>query len=170
VYQYFRLFNDKLCEESVWSANKTDDVVTFPIEITNGALTKKDLNAIKHLNHIKSTQENWVLPGTTKHNKKKTTHSVSCTVLVKEKEWEEVAKYLFDNKDFFAAVSLLAITGDKDFKQAPMEDVSSEKENKVFDRLLSSMSRIDYTQLEEANDETNLQQQLACAGGNCEIN
>jgi len=170
VYQYFRLFNDKLCEESVWSANKTDDVVTFPIEITNGALTKKDLNAIKHLDHIKSTQENWVLPGTTKHNKKKTTHSVSCTVLVKEEEWEEVAKYLFDNKEFFAAVSLLAITGDKDFKQAPMEDVSSEKESKAFDKLLSSMSRIDYTQLEEVNDETNLQQQLACAGGNCEIN
>jgi len=170
VYQYFRLFNDKLCEESVWSANKTDDVVTFPIEITNGALTKKDLNAIEHLNHIKSTQENWVLPGTTKHNKKKTTHSVSCTVLVKEEEWEEVAKYLFDNKEFFAAVSLLATTGDKDFKQAPMEDVSSEKESKAFDKLLSSMSRIDYTQLEEVNDETNLQQQLACAGGNCEIN
>jgi ribonucleoside-diphosphate reductase alpha chain len=170
VYQYFRLFNNKLCEESVWSANKTDDVVTFPIEITNGALTKKDLNAIKHLDHIKSTQENWVLPGTTKHNKKKTTHSVSCTVLVKEKEWEEVAKYLFDNKEFFAAVSLLSITGDKDFKQAPMEDVSSEKESEAFDKLLSSMSRIDYTQLEEVNDETNLQQQLACAGGNCEIN
>jgi ribonucleoside-diphosphate reductase alpha chain len=101
---------------------------------------------------------------------KNTTHSVSCTVLVKDKEWGEVAKYLFDNKDFFAAVSLLSITGDKDFKQAPMEDASSEKERKAFDKLLSSMSRIDYTQLEEANDETSLQQQLACAGGNCEIN
>ena len=170
VYQYFKLYNDKLCEESVWSANKTDDVVTFPIEITNGALTKKDLDAIKHLNHIKSTQENWVLPGTTKHNKKKTTHSVSCTILVEKDEWDKVAEYLFKNRDFFAAVSLLAATGDKDFKQAPMERVSTEKDEKTFNRLSSSMSKVDYTALQETHDETTLQTNLACAGGNCEIN
>jgi len=170
VYQYFRLFNDKHCEESVWSANKTDDVVTFPIEITNGALTKKDLDAFKHLEYIKSTQQNWVLPGTTKHNKKKTTHSVSCTVLVKEGQWDEVATYLYENRNYFAAVSLLASTGDKDFKQAPMEDITTEKDEKIFNRLSKSLSPVDYTVLEEATDETSLQQVLACAGGNCEIN
>jgi ribonucleoside-diphosphate reductase alpha chain len=170
VYQYFKLYNDKLCEESVWSANKTDDVATFPIEITNGALTKKDLDAIKHLNYIKSTQENWVLPGTTKHNKKKTTHSVSCTVLVEKDEWDKVAEYLFKNRELFAAVSLLSATGDKDFKQAPMESVVNEKDQKTFNRLLSSMSKVDYTALEESHDETTLQTNLACAGGNCEIN
>ena len=170
VYQYFRLFNDKHCEESVWSANKTDDVVTFPIEITNGALTKKDLDAFKHLEYIKTTQQNWVLPGTTKHNKKKTTHSVSCTVLIKEDQWDEVATYLYENRDYFAAVSLLASTGDKDFDQAPMEDMVTEKDEKLFDRLSKSLSPVDYTVLEETTDETNFQQVLACAGGNCEIN
>tara|TARA_R110001583_G_scaffold57863_1_gene172877 strand:+ start:20864 stop:22834 length:1971 start_codon:yes stop_codon:yes gene_type:complete len=170
VYQYFRLFNDKHCEESVWSANKTDDVVTFPIEITNGALTKKDLDAFKHLEYIKTTQQNWVLPGTSKYNKKKTTHSVSCTVLIKECQWDEVATYLYENRDYFAAVSLLAATGDKDFEQAPMEDMVTEKDEKLFDRLSKSLSPVDYTVLEEATDETNFQQVLACAGGNCEIN
>jgi len=170
VYQYFRLFNDKHCEESVWSANKTDDVVTFPIEITNGALTKKDLDAFKHLEYIKSTQQNWVLPGTTKHNKKKTTHSVSCTVLIEEGQWDKVATYLYENRDYFAAVSLLSSTGDKDFKQAPMEDITTEKDEKLFNRLSQSLSPVDYTVLEEATDETSLQQVLACAGGNCEIN
>ena len=170
VYQYFRLFNDKHCEESVWSANKTDDVVTFPIEITNGALTKKDLDAFKHLEYIKTTQQNWVLPGTTKHNKKKTTHSVSCTVLIEESQWDKVATYLYENRDYFAAVSLLASTGDKDFDQAPMEDMVTEKDEKLFDRLSKSLSPVDYTVLEEATDETNFQQVLACAGGNCEIN
>jgi len=170
VYQYFRLFNDKHCEESVWSANKTDDVVTFPIEITNGALTKKDLDAFKHLEYIKSTQQNWVLPGTTKYNKKKTTHSVSCTVLIEEGQWDKVATYLYENRDYFAAVSLLSSTGDKDFKQAPMEDIITEKDEKLFNRLSQSLSPVDYTVLEEATDETSLQQVLACAGGNCEIN
>jgi len=170
VYQYFRLFNDKHCEESVWSANKTDDVVTFPIEITNGALTKKDLDAFKHLEYIKTTQQNWVLPGTTKYNKKKTTHSVSCTVLIEESQWDKVATYLYENRDYFAAVSLLASTGDKDFEQAPMEDMVTEKDEKLFDRLSKSLSPVDYTVLEETTDETNFQQVLACAGGNCEIN
>ena len=101
VYQYFKLYNDKLCEESVWSANKTDDVATFPIEITNGALTKKDLDAIKHLESHKVNSRKLGSPGTTKHNKKKTTHSVSCTVLVEKDEWDKVAEYLFEEQRLF---------------------------------------------------------------------
>lgn len=170
IYQYFRLFNDKHCEESVWSANKTDDVVTFPIEITNGALVKKDLDAIKHLDYIKSTQQNWVLPGTTKHNKKKIAHSVSCTVIVQNNEWDKVSEYLYNNRDHFSAVSLLSATGDKDYKQAPMEDVVTNEDQKRFDKLSKSLVSVDYTLLEEVTDETSLQQVLSCAGGNCEIN
>src|SRR3990167_6456026 len=30
VYAHFKKMNPHMCEESVWSANKTDDVVTFP--------------------------------------------------------------------------------------------------------------------------------------------
>ena len=82
----------------------------------------------------------------------------------------KVAEYLFKNRDFFAAVSLLAATGDKDFKQAPKERVLTEKDEKLFNRLSSSMSKVDYTALEETHDETTLQTNLACAGGNCEIN
>jgi ribonucleoside-diphosphate reductase alpha chain len=51
-----------------------------------------------------------------------------------------------------------------------MEDVVTEKDEKLFNRLAKSLSPVDYTVLEEATDETSLQQVLACAGGNCEIN
>jgi hypothetical protein len=91
-------------------------------------------------------------------------------VLVEKDEWDKVAEYLFKNRELFAAVSLLSATGDKDFKQAPMESVVNEKDEKAFDRLSSSMSKVDYTALEETHDETTLQTNLACAGGNCEIN
>ena len=167
VYNFFKIYNPDLCEESVWSANKTDDVLTFPVEIPEGAMVKEDLTAIKHLGIIKNAQENWVNYGTSKHNKKNIKHSVSCTVLVGEDEWDKVVKYLFENRENFTAVSLLPKTGDKIYKQAPMEAVISKEDEKRFEKL--SKEKVDYTKLEEAHDETKPQDEVACGGNGCEI-
>jgi ribonucleoside-diphosphate reductase alpha chain len=169
VYNFFKLYNDHACEESVWSANKTDDVITFPIEIPENAMIKSDLNAIEHLKLIKLTQQNWVGCGTTDANKKPLQHSVSCTVIVKDDEWEDVEKYLFENQKYFTAVSLLPFTGDKIYKQAPMEAVITEEDEKKFDELVSKWSRVNYKKLEENDDETAHMAEAACVGGQCEL-
>lgn len=169
VYNFFKIYNPDLCEESVWSANKTDDVLTFPVEIPEGAMVKEDLTAIKHLGIIKNAQENWVNYGTSKHNKKNIKHSVSCTVLVDEDEWDKVVKYLFENRENFTAVSLLPNTGDKIYKQAPMEAVISKEDEKRFEKLSKEIEKVDYTKLEEAHDETKPQDEVACGGNGCEI-
>ena len=169
VYNFFKMYNPDLCEESVWSANKTDDVLTFPVEIPQGAIVKEDLTAIKHLGIIKNAQENWVNYGTSKHNKKNIKHSVSCTVLVDEDEWDKVVKYLFENRENFTAVSLLPKTGDKIYKQAPMEAVISKEDEKRFEKLYKEIEKVDYTKLEEAHDETKPQDEVACGGNGCEI-
>ena len=169
VYNFFKIYNPDLCEESVWSANKTDDVLTFPVEIPEGAMVKEDLTAIKHLGIIKNAQENWVNYGTSKHNKKNIKHSVSCTVLVDEDEWDKVVKYLFENRENFTAVSLLPKTGDKIYKQAPMEAVISKEDEKRFEKLCKEIEKVDYTKLEEAHDETKPQDEVACGGNGCEI-
>ena len=169
VYNFFKIYNPDLCEESVWSANKTDDVLTFPVEIPEGAMVKEDLTAIKHLGIIKNSQENWVNYGTSKHNKKNIKHSVSCTVLVDEDEWDKVVKYLFENRENFTAVSLLPKTGDKIYKQAPMEAVISKEDEKRFEKLSKEIEKVDYTKLEEAHDETKPQDEVACGGNGCEI-
>ena len=169
VYNFFKIYNPDLCEESVWSANKTDDVLTFPVEIPEGAMVKEDLTAIKHLGIIKNAQENWVNYGTSKHNKKNIKHSVSCTVLVDEDEWDKVVKYLFENRENFTAVSLLPKTGDKIYKQAPMEAVINKEDEKRFEKLSKEIEKVDYTKLEEAHDETKPQDEVACGGNGCEI-
>ena len=169
VYNFFKMYNPDLCEESVWSANKTDDVLTFPVEIPEGAMVKEDLTAIKHLGIIKNAQENWVNYGTSKHNKKNIKHSVSCTVLVDEDEWDKVVKYLFENRENFTAVSLLPKSGDKIYKQAPMEAVISKEDEKRFEKLYKEIEKVDYTKLEEAHDETKPQDEAACGGNGCEI-
>lgn len=170
VYLHLKEQNPHLCEESVWSANNTDDVITFPVRVPDSAMVKKDLNALEHLDMIKSTQQNWVLPGTTQANNKPVTHSVSCTVRVEDHEWEQVTNYLYMNRSFFAAVSLLPANGDKIYAQAPVESVRTEEEFQQFKELLKSMQHVDYTTLVETEDATELQQELACGGKDgCEI-
>lgn len=169
IMRFFKKINPHMIEDSVWSANKTDEVVTFPIEISDKAIVKKDLTAIKHLEYIRSTQRNWVLPGTTDANKKPIEHNVSCTVIVKDNEWDDVCKYIYANKHFFSAVSLLSASGDKMYHQAPMEEILTEEDLQKMNMLVDNFKEVDYRQLKEEDDNTNLQKEVACAGGMCEV-
>jgi ribonucleoside-diphosphate reductase alpha chain len=169
VYKHFKKINPHMCEESVWSANKTDDVIAFPIEATPNGMLKKDLDAIKHLDIVKSTQLNWVNAGVTEANDKPVSHNVSCTIIVGETEWDDVARYLYDNRSSFSAVSFLAKTGDKDFKQAPLEAVVTTEDEYRWNMLMKDYTTVDYMLLVEEDDRTELQQELVCAGGQCEL-
>jgi len=166
VYRFLKKHNPHACEESVWSAHKTDEVAMFPITIPDKAMVKADLTAIKHLEIIKSTQQNWVIPGTTRGNLH---HSVSCTVMVKDDEWKEVTEYLYANRHFFSAVSLLPSTGDKIYKQAPMEAISTATDEEKWKELVDKWTPVDFTQLKEEDDETQCQNELACVSGACEV-
>jgi ribonucleoside-triphosphate reductase len=169
VYQFLRSVNPHLCEPSVWSANGTDDIVAFPI-YTGDGLMKSDLDALRHLEIIRSTQENWVLPGTSPANKKNVHHNVSCTVIVAEHEWDLVRDYLYENRKSFAAVSLLAASGDKDYAQPPFEAVISAEEAQKFHEQMMRFVPVDYSYMREDDDVTTLAQELACSGVlGCEI-
>ena len=168
VYQFLKEKNPHMTEESVWSANKTDDVVTFPLTVSDNAILKKDLSSIEHLNFIKKVQEFYIKSGTTEANTKDVHHNVSCTVLVQD-NWEEIADYLFDNKDSFTAVSLLSKSGDKDYLQAPLEAVVTEEDQMKFKELEEKYVPLDYSSLEELEDNTKLAQTIACSGGSCDL-
>jgi len=168
VYKFFKMFNEHACEESVWSANKVDDVITFPIEVDENVKIKSDINAIEHLELIKLTQTNWVNCGTTESNKKPLNHSVSCTVIVKDSEWKTVTEYLYKNQEHFTAVSLLPYSGDKIYQQAPMEAIITTEDEEKFNKLRAEWSQVDFTKLIEDEDETSHTQEAACAGGKCE--
>ena len=169
VYKHFKALNPHMCEPSVWSANKTDDKITFPLTVSPQAMVKGDLTALKHLEIIKSTQQNWVYTGTASSNTKPISHNVSCTAIVKDDEWDEVTKYIFDNREFFSAVSLLGFTGDKLFRQAPMEAITTDEDRTKWDAIVSNYKPVDYRLLREEEDTTQVQQSLACSGGRCEI-
>lgn len=108
-------------EESKWSSTNSDYVVYSPCESSNAALFKKDMTGVKHLELIKLVQENWIVPGKNEElcYNKDTCHSVSNTVILDD--IDEVTNYLFENQNYFAAVSF--INGDKDYVQAPYTSV-----------------------------------------------
>lgn len=116
--------NPHMFEESVWSPNGTDYVAAFPIEVTEGeALFKEDLLGIKQLEYVKLAQQYWVEAGTDTDLcvDSRLRHNISNTIQVDD--WDSVEEYLFNNREWFAGVSLLSNSGDKDYPQAPFTEV-----------------------------------------------
>jgi ribonucleoside-triphosphate reductase len=129
-FQLFKMANPSATEKSVWSANGTDEIATFCVEVPDGAKTKNDIPALELLKYVKLTQENWVQSGRVESRCTAPwlTHNVSNTINVKPDEWEQVADYIYANRQWFAGISLLPSSGDLDYPQAPFCNVSTAKE------------------------------------------
>jgi len=166
VFQAFKAVNPHMC------VRKPDGkwVIEFPVEAPVGAMLKDDIRAIEFLDMVKSTQQNWVLPGNARESEAPgLNHNVSNTVTVQADEWEKVAEYLWDNREFFTGISLLAASGDKDYAYAPNEAITTQADESRWNAILASYKPVDYTTLVEGSDGTNLAGEVACAGGVCLI-
>ena len=129
-YQYFKSYNPQACEKSSWSANNTDEVIKFPIEVPDGSKLKNQLPAVEMLSVVKDTQKNWVQSGKNRSlcTQDFLSHNVSNTVTVQPDEWEAVTKYIYNNRKYFAGISLIPQSGDKDYPQAPFTTVLTSRE------------------------------------------
>jgi ribonucleoside-diphosphate reductase alpha chain len=170
VYRFFNDTNPHMCEESVWSANKTDDVITFCVEAPEEAILRSEMSAMDLLKHVHSTQQNWVVPGTARpESNPGLHHNVSNTLTVRDDEWDDVADYIWENRADFTGISMLAASGDKFYQQAPHEEVVTAQDETLWNELISKFQSVDYTLMREHEDVTNLQGEIACAGGACEL-
>jgi ribonucleoside-diphosphate reductase alpha chain len=122
--------NPYMVEESVWSNNKTDYCIAFPIISPEGSLYRDELLATNLLEKVKLVQNAWVEAGTNPERcaDPRIRHNVSNTVTVLQHQWNEVEDYVFNNRHSFAGISFLGGSGDKDFAQAPNTEVLTEQE------------------------------------------
>jgi ribonucleoside-triphosphate reductase len=127
---FFQQYNPNAVEESVWSANNTDVVIKFLCEVPVGSITKNQIDAATLLEKVKLTQQNWVEYGTRHEGNINPTlrHNVSNTINVMPEEWHDVTNYIFRNRKWFAGISLLPVSGDKDYAQAPFTAVYTPEE------------------------------------------
>lgn len=115
--------NPKMVEKSVWSANGTDVVVSFPIVTKPGSITKDQLLGVEQLRKVKFAQQHWVENGTNVELCTDPTlrHNISNTITVDN--WGDVTEYIYENRKWFAGISLMAAAGDKAYAQAPFTEV-----------------------------------------------
>lgn len=123
VYKLLNETNPMMVEESVWSQNNTDVVISFPIVADMDSIYKKDLLGVKQLEYVKKAQQTWI-----KYGKDESlcvdpglSHNVSNTITVDD--WDEVEEYIYQNRHYFAGISLMPATGDKAYAQAPFTEV-----------------------------------------------
>jgi ribonucleoside-triphosphate reductase (thioredoxin) len=167
VFQFFKSLNPQMVEPYVMKA-ETTEVITFPVSAGPKAVVKDDLTALEFLEMVKTVQQHWVRAGTAHDvNSPLLEHNVSNTVTVKATEWEEVEAYLWENRDSFTGVSILPSSGDKDYMQAPHEEVVTLEDVRKWNALHPVF--VDYSKMYEATDATELQDTVACGAQGCEV-
>jgi ribonucleoside-diphosphate reductase alpha chain len=159
LYQYLAVYHPEMLEDDFFKP-EIQAVVSVPQRAPEGAITRSE-SAMDLLERIKTINKNWIKPG---HRKGSNMHNVSATVTIKQDEWDTVGEWLYENKEYFTALSFLPEDLGT-YKQAPFETITKEE----FDSAVSSLHNVDLSKVIEMADNTALMDQAACAGGACEI-
>lgn len=128
--KFFKMFNPLAVRSSVWSNNGTDECIAFLCEVPEGARVKNEHSAIDLLKDVLMTQQNWIGAGNRPERSKlkNITHNVSNTINVKDDEWPKVEAFIYNNRQWFSGVSILSMSGDLDYPQAPFQAVHTPRE------------------------------------------
>src|SRR5699024_6779372 len=112
---------------------------------------------------VKKVSIEWVDNG---HLNGVNTHNVSCTISVKEGEWDRLSDWMWENRDHYNGISVLPFFGAEAYPQMPFEDCTKEE----YERLLPFLSGINVDLVKELDGSgVDLSAELACSGGLCEI-
>ena len=141
-------------EDEIHSPQSTA-VFSFPIKAPEGALTRKDLSAIDHLNLWLSYQQYWC------------EHKPSVTISVRDSEWMAVGAWVFKHFDELSGVSFLPYS-EHIYKQAPYQDITEAQYNALVEKMPTDI-RWEELSFYEDGDQTTGSQELACAAGACDV-
>lgn len=135
-------------------------VMSFPQAAPIGSILRTE-PALSLLERVKRFNIDWVHNG---YRSGSNHHNVSCTISVRDTEWETVGEWMWDNRDSYTGISVLPYDNGT-YVQAPFEDCTKE----VFESMLTHLHDINLDLVLELEDNTNLNDQVACAGGACEV-
>jgi len=159
IYDYLLAYHDELIEDEYFRPHDTA-VISIPQKAPKGSILRTE-SPFDTLERVKRVAEEWIRPG---HRRGSNTHNVSATVSLKENEWKKAGEWMWENREYYNGLSVLPYDGGT-YTQAPFEDINEAKYNKMSKVL----SNVDLTKVIEAEDNTDLSGELACAGGSCEV-
>ena len=159
IYYYLMVNHPELVEDEYFRPHDTA-VIGVPQKCPDGAIMRTE-SALQLLKRVSYVSKHWVNSG---HRKGQNTHNVSATISVKDAEWNDVGEWMWENRNIYNGLSVLPYDGGS-YIQAPFEDCSKE----TYEAILKTLTKIDLTKVIEIEDDTDLQGELACAGGSCEL-
>jgi len=159
IVPYFQIYHPELIKE--YKAIPGSYVLEFPIKAPEGAINRYTETAIEFLERVHKFNIEWVHEG---HRSGENKNNVSCTVSIKEEEWDEVGWWMWENRESYNGISVLPYDSGT-YVQPPFQEITEDKYNEMSKQIHS----LDLTMVVELDDNTDLNQQLSCAGGKCEI-
>jgi ribonucleoside-diphosphate reductase alpha chain len=135
--------------------NDSTVVFSFPVKSPKDSVTVKQVGAMEQLKLWKAYQEHWC------------EHKPSVTIYYTDSEFLQVSQWIWDNFDLCSGISLLP-TSDHIYQQAPYEAIDEDQYNKLVAEMPKDINWENLSQFEQ-EDNTTGSQELACAGGACEI-
>ena len=159
IYTHLMLHHPELIEDEYFRPHDTA-VISVPQKAPEGAITRHE-SALQLLKRVATVATEWVKTG---HRKGQNSHNVSATISIKDAEWQDVGEWMWENRNKYNGLSVLPHDGGT-YIQAPFEDCSKEK----YEVLAQTLSKVNVKEIVELQDNTNLQGEIACGGGACEV-
>lgn len=159
IYPYLAKNHPKLVKDEYFRP-KEQAVIEVPQKAPDNALLRYESPA-ELLERVKKVNLEWVRNG---HVDGQNTHNVSCTISVKEDEWDYVGNWMWENRESFNGISVLPYDGGT-YIQAPFEDINKE----AYERLAKELSTVNLSNIVEEEDNTDLSGEVACGAGGCEV-
>lgn len=159
LYRYMLENFPELIEDCKFKPH-LEAVMSFPQKAPEGSILRTE-SPIACLNRVVKFNKEWVRAG---HRYGANYHNVSCTISLRDTEWDAVGDFMWANRDYYTGISVLPYDGGS-YIQAPFEDITEA----TFDMMMKSLHNIDLTKVIEIDDNTTLADQAACSSGGCEI-
>ena len=159
LYTYLKDNFPELVEDCRFKPH-IEAVMSFPQKAPAGSIYRTE-HVRDIMERVKRINQEWVWDG---HRDGLNKHNVSCTISVKDSQWNLVGNWMWKNREYYTGMSVLPYDGGS-YVQAPFEDC----DEVTFNRLAKSLHGINLKDVIEDDDNTNLTEQVACAGGACEV-
>ena len=158
IYKYLINTNPELIVTN--ELNPEEAIIEIPQKAPEHATTREE-SVFDLLDRVKKYNNLWVKKG---HRKGVNNNNVSCTISVKEDDWDDVKEWMWSNRKEYNGISVLPFDGGS-YIQAPFESISKDE----YESRVQSLTNIDLSDVFEYEDNTSHVGEIACSLGGCEI-
>lgn len=134
--------------------NPRDVVFSFPLKSPEGAVCAPDVSALEQLEHWLHVKRNYA------------THTISCTIYVREQEWLSVGAWVYDHFDEITGLSFLPYD-DHTYEQAPYQPITFDQYCAAMEAMPENIDWALLSHYEGGKDTTTVSQDYACTAGVC---